>query len=60
MGIAHSAVVCCLPTGLSTLFDAEVPQSSEPWCTPPVTGAFRMNQRGPEARLRGNPPQSPL
>eukprot|EP00973_Karenia_brevis_P052699 7323865-Karenia_brevis.AAC.1 len=38
--------------GLSTVFDAEVLRSSDPWCNPPVTGAFRMHQGGPEARLR--------
>eukprot|EP00973_Karenia_brevis_P022884 3150082-Karenia_brevis.AAC.1 len=31
----------------------------KPWSTPPVTGALRMHQGEPEARLRGNPPQSP-
>eukprot|EP00973_Karenia_brevis_P042983 5950472-Karenia_brevis.AAC.1 len=45
-------------TGLSTLFDARLLPSSEPWCIPPVTGAFRMHQGRPKARLRGNPPQS--
>eukprot|EP00973_Karenia_brevis_P079881 11083761-Karenia_brevis.AAC.1 len=46
-------------TRLSTLFDARLLPSSEPWCIPPVTGAFRMHRGRPEARLRDNSPQSP-